>query len=84
MIVVIVIPFMNWEFQSQLETVYRRKIWIYPVLLCAMRFINDVRYTPDEPDRPNDVDARERPQLYRQNNVEFVNDSTVKTAIDDY
>lgn len=47
-------------------------MWIYTAPFCAMRFINDARYTNEEMERSKEVEINASSNSYRQNNVTFV------------
>ena len=51
-------------------------IWIYPAPFCAMIFINNGRYLPNEVDRPTPALRSQNPHAYQKNNVQFQDSST--------
>lgn len=58
------------RFPSDTDGGVEYTIWIFPVPLCTVRFINDACYGPDEA-HSTDVRRTANPGNYRHNNVQF-------------
>lgn len=50
-------------------------IWIYHAPICAMKFVDESRYLPNEFGRPSNDRVSQNPHMYRRNKFEFENSS---------
>lgn len=67
--------FVQWALELKTRTRSGESVWIFPAPFCVMRKINDARYRDNEHNRPTAAQLAAQPELYRQNNVMFIDKS---------
>ena len=73
--------FLKWALQLDNNTNTSKQVWIFPAPFCAIKMLDDARYTDAEPRRPSPAELKTNPTAYRQNNVEFVDGSREKMRV---